>query len=95
MAESTCAEDFADAAYCEARRNELVDLAQLQQEKRVENESQDRIGAATVAKLYDTALKWHRAAREIRDRRREIEHDEMLIAHEREMAGLGRREAAH
>lgn len=87
--------DLEDAAYCCARRDELIELARGQVERREANESQDRIGAATVAKLYDTALKWHRASREIRDRRREIDHDRMLIEHEREMAGLGRRGAAH
>ena len=87
--------DIEDAEFCCARRDELIELAQGQQERREENESQDRIGAATIAKLYDTALKWHRAAREIRDRRREIEHDRMLIAHELEMSSRGFREAPH
>ena len=87
--------DIEDAQFCCDRRDELIGLAQDQQERREDAEAQDRIGAATIAKLYDTALKWHRAAREIRDRRREIEHDRILIEHEREMAGLGRRGAAH
>lgn len=87
--------DLEDAEFCCARRDELIDIARGQQERREDNESQDRIGAATIAKLYDTALKWHRAAREIRDRRREIEHDRMLIEHEQAMTTAGRRGAAH
>lgn len=87
--------DIEDAEFCCKRRDELIEIARGQQDRREENESQDRIGAATVAKLYDTALKWHRAAREIRDRRREIEHDRMLIEHELEMSSRGFREAPH
>lgn len=78
--------------FCYARRDELIDIARGQQERREDNESQDRIGAATVAKLYDTALKWHRAGAEELGRQIETLHDRMLTEHERDMAAAGRRD---
>lgn len=88
-------QDCADEAFCRAQRDKLIAIADGQEERREEAEGQDRIGAATIAKLYDTALKWHRAAREVRNARRELEHDRELMGHEREMATSGRRSAAH
>jgi hypothetical protein len=89
--ETVDAADLADERYCYEQRDFMIGLAKGQQERREDNESQDRIGAATIAKLMDGALKWHRAGREVRAARRELEHDRMLIEHEREMAGIGRR----
>jgi hypothetical protein len=78
--------------FCITQRDKLIALADNQQERREDAEGQDRIGAATIAKLYDTALKYDRAAAEERMRQFEAAHDRMLIANEREMAGLGRRD---
>lgn len=78
-------------SFCVEQRDKLIAIADGQQERREDNESQDRIGAATVAKLYDTALKFDRAAAEERGKQFEAAHDRMLVANEREMAGLGRR----
>ncbi len=77
--------------WCLDQRDFLTSLARSQQERREDNESQDRIGAATIAKLMDTALKCDRAASEERHKQFEAAHDRMLSANEREMAGLGRR----
>ncbi len=78
--------------FCLKQRDKLIGLADDQEERREDAEGQDRIGAATIAKLYDTALKYDRAAAEERMRQFEAAHDRMLIANEREMAGLGRRD---
>ena len=69
----------------------LIKLARGQQERRDDNESQDRIGAATIAKVCDTALKAYRTADELDADVFEGLHDLVLTANEREMAGLGRR----
>lgn len=90
--EEVLARSRAREAFCIKQRDKLIALADDQQERREDAEGQDRIGAATVAKLYDTALKYDRAAAEERMRQFEAAHDRMLTANEREMAGLGRRD---
>lgn len=77
--------------WCIEQRDWLIALAKGQQDRREENESQDRIGAATIAKIFDTALKCDRAAAAELAKQFEAAHDRMLVANEREMAGLGRR----
>lgn len=78
--------------WCLELRDWLTSIAKGQEKRRDEAEGQDRIGAATIAKLADTALKADRSAAEERHKQFEAAHDRMLIANEREMAGLGRRD---
>lgn len=78
--------------WCLDLRDWLTSIAKGQEKRRDEAEGQDRIGAATIAKLADTALKADRAAAEERHKQFELVHDRMLTANEREMAGLGRRD---
>jgi hypothetical protein len=47
------------------------------------------VGYSTVAKLYDTALKFHRAAVEERRARGERNHDRWLVRRARELKQLG------
>jgi len=47
------------------------------------------VGYSTVAKLYDTALKFHRAAVEERRARGEKDHDRWLVRRARELKQLG------
>lgn len=77
--------------WCIEQRDKLIALADGQQERRDDAEGQDRIGAATIAKIYDTALKYDRAAAAELAKQFEAAHDRMLVANERDMAGLGRR----
>lgn len=89
--DAVLARSRAHEAFCLEQRDKLIAIADGQQQRRDDAEGQDRIGAATIAKLYDTALKWDRAATEERAKQFEAMHDRMLIANEREMAGIGRR----
>lgn len=86
LARSRAREDW-----CIEQRDWLINLAKGQQKRREDNESQDRIGAATIAKLFDTASKFDRSAADERARQFEAAHDRMLVANERDMAGIGRR----
>lgn len=83
--------DVDAVAWARSCRDELIELAKGQEKRREDNESQDRIGAATIAKLYDTAIKFERYAAERHDKIAEVHHDRELMDHERQMAGLGRR----
>lgn len=83
-------QDLADEKLARQCCAELLAIAHGQQERRDDNGSQDRIGAATVIKAYDGAAKWFGRFRELYERRKQLEHDNRLIAHDKEMAGLGR-----
>ncbi len=54
-------------------------------DERDERGAIDRAGYSTVAKLYDTALKYHRAATEERRARNDKEHELFLIDQHRRM----------
>lgn len=70
-------------------RDEILTLARGFQDQREENESKDRVGFSTVAKLYDTALKWHRAATGERGTRDDQDFAAWLVEEKRRMSGGG------
>jgi hypothetical protein len=53
------------------------------------SDPKEEIGFSTVAKLYDTALKFHRAAVEERRARGDKDHDRWLVKRARELKQLG------
>lgn len=75
----------ADEAWCREQRDRLVDLAIRMAEQRDEREAIDRVGYSTVAKLYDTALKFHRAAVEECHRRGDRQHEIWLVEQHRRL----------
>lgn len=83
-------QDIDDEKFCRDQRDFLISLARGQQERREDNESQDRIGAATIAKVFDTAYKWHRGARDARVAWRQPQRDEQLMRDAKELAGVGK-----
>lgn len=82
----------ADEQLCRSIRDEILELARSYKEQREENESKDRIGFSTVAKLYDCALKWHRAATEERSKRGDRDFAAWLVEERRRLLNRG---AAH
>lgn len=74
-----------DESWCRAKRDELVQLARDLAEERDEHGMVSRVGFSTVAKLYDTALKYHRAAVEERHRKNDKEHEVWLVRQHRKM----------
>jgi hypothetical protein len=70
-------------------RDEILELARQYKDQRDENESKDRIGFSTVAKLYDTALKWHNAATRERSTRDDKAFAEWLVEEKRRLIGRG------
>jgi hypothetical protein len=74
-----------DEAWCRAQRDAVVELAKQMADERDERGAIDRAGYSTVAKLYDTALKFHRAAVEERHRRGDKEHDIWLVNEHRRL----------
>ena len=81
---------LAHEAWLIAGRDALDALANGQEERREDGDSQDRIGAATIIKARDCALKYERAYLEVYNARKQLEHDRELISHDKEMAGTGR-----
>lgn len=76
-----------DEALCRTVRDEILTHARSFSEQREENESKDRVGWSTVAKLYDTALKWHNAASSERMKRGDKEHAEWLLSEMKRLKG--------
>lgn len=85
-------EATADEQLCRTIRDEILELARSYKEQREENDSKDRIGFSTVAKLYDCALKWHRAATEERTKRGDKDFAAWLVEEKRRLLNRG---AAH
>ena len=79
----------ADAALCRAVRDEILAVARSYKDDRDDNESKDRIGWSTVAKLYDCALKWHRAAMEERMKREDKDFAAWLVEEKRRLLDRG------
>jgi len=79
---------LADEAWCRTERDYLTKLAHELEEERDEHGLRSRMGFSTVAKVMDTALKYHRAAVEDRVRRGDIEHDRYLAAEVRRLKGV-------
>lgn len=79
----------ADQSLCRVVRDEILELARSYKEQREENESKDRIGFSTVAKLYDCALKWHRAATEERVKRGDEDFAAWLVEEKRRLLNRG------
>jgi len=88
--EEVCAdpEFAAHEAWCIAGRDFLFAMATDQQSRREDNESQDRIGAATVAKLMDGALKYERTALELAKERKDKERKAKLLAEYKALKGV-------
>lgn len=86
QAEVVDAAALADEEWCRAQRDALIKLAGDFASERADREAKDRIGYSTVAKLYDTALKFHRAAADERRRRGEHDHERWLVKQCRELA---------
>lgn len=79
----------ADEDLCRTVRDEILAIARSYSDERDDNESKDRVGWSTVAKLYDTALKWHRAATDERQKRGDKEFAEWLVEEKRRLLGRG------
>jgi aspartyl/asparaginyl beta-hydroxylase (cupin superfamily) len=78
-----------DQILCRSIRDEILEIARSYKDQRQENESKDRIGFSTVAKLYDCALKWHRAAMEERMKRGDEEFATWLVEEKRRLLNRG------
>lgn len=76
-----------DEQWCRSCRDDLISLARLMTEQREEREAIDRVGFSTAAKLYDTALKFHRAAVEVRNRDSDWEREQWLVEQHRRLKG--------
>lgn len=76
---------IADEHWCREQRDRLVDLAVEMADARDERGAIDRVGYSTVAKLYDSALKFHRAAVEERHRKNDREHEIWLVDQHRKL----------
>jgi hypothetical protein len=79
----------ADQRLCREVRDEILVIARSYKEQREDNESQDRIGFSTVAKLYDCALKWHRAAMEERIKRGDEDFAAWIVEEKRRLLNRG------
>jgi hypothetical protein len=79
----------ADASLCRTVRDEILAVARSYSDERDDNESKDRIGWSTVAKLYDCALKWHRAAMEERMKREDKDFAAWLVEEKRRLLDRG------
>lgn len=79
----------ADEDLCRVVRDEILVVARQLQEQRDDREAIDRVGYSTVAKLYDTALKWHRAATDERARRGDREFATWLVEEKRRLLDRG------
>lgn len=80
----------ADELWCRAQRDALIALAVEMTVGRDEREAVDRVGYSTVAKIYEVALKFHRAAMDERVRRDDKEHARWLVEQARILKGLGK-----
>jgi aspartyl/asparaginyl beta-hydroxylase (cupin superfamily) len=78
-----------DETLCRTIRDEILELARGYKDQREENESKDRIGFSTVAKLYDCALKWHRAAVEERTKQGDKDFAAWLVEEKRRLLDRG------
>lgn len=78
-----------DEGWCRRQRDKLIAIADEMADGREEREAIDRVGYSTLAKIYDTALKYHRAAMEERVRRGDKEHDRWLVEQNRILRGAG------
>jgi hypothetical protein len=79
----------ADETWCRDKRDELLAFAQRMTTSVSERESKARIEYSTIAKIYDTALKYHRAAVEAAQTRGDRNHDRWLVKQCRELARRG------
>ncbi len=79
----------ADQSLCRDVRDEILDIARSYKDQRDESESKDRIGFSTVAKLYDCALKWHRAAMEERVKRGDEDFAAWIVEEKRRLLNRG------
>ncbi len=81
IADELLAGQVADTLFCRSDEH----LARRRKEGDV-----DHMGENMIAKLYDTGLKALRQKTELREKRRLIEHDNKLLLHDRELAGIRR-----
>jgi uncharacterized Zn finger protein (UPF0148 family) len=79
----------ADQSLCRTVRDEILTVARSYADERDENDSKDRIGWSTVAKLYDCALKWHRAAMEERLKRDDENFAAWIMEEKRRLLNRG------
>lgn len=86
---TTDAQADADERLCREVRDEVLRIARDMVNGREEREAVDRVGYSTAAKLFDTALKWHRCAMEERKARGDREFAEWLVAEKRRLLGRG------
>jgi hypothetical protein len=83
-------EALAHEAWLLAGRDALFALASLQEKRREDNESQDRIGAAVVIKALEGALKFERTLLEEREKRIRRETAAKKFQAFKELQGKGR-----
>ena len=79
----------ADMLLCPEVRDEILEIARSYKDQREENESKDRIGFSTVAKLFDCALKWHRAAMEERIKKGDEDFASWIVEEKRRLLNRG------
>ncbi len=79
----------ADQQLCRAVRDEILEIARGYKDQREENKSKDRIGFSTVAKLFDCALKWHRAAMEERVKKGDEDFAAWIVEEKRRLLNRG------
>jgi len=82
-------EAIRDEQWCRDRRDAMIAIAEGMTMSASDRKSKARIEYSTVAKIYDTALKYHRAACEERRLRAETAHDRWLVKQYRELAMRG------
>lgn len=81
----------ADEGLCRKVRDEILALARGGETTADKNESDttDGAGLSTIAKLYDCALKWHRAAMEERMKRGDKDFAAWLVEEKRRLLDRG------
>jgi hypothetical protein len=74
-----------DEAWCRRQRDAVITMAEEMIGGREQREAIDRVGYSTVAKLYETALKFHRSAVEERHKRGDKEFEIWLVEQHRRL----------
>lgn len=80
---------IADATWCRERRDALLAFALRMTMAVSDRKSKARIEYSTIAKIYDAALTYHRAAVESAQTRRDRNHDRWLVKQCRDLARRG------
>lgn len=88
-------ESLADEKLCAQIFDEIIQHFREWRRHRKKTDSHDRVSESAMCKMLDVAAKYKRMQIELRTPRIMREYKRELMAHEREMANLGRRGAEH